>query len=228
MKLDRNAKTCPRGRRLLVERIEEGWPRAQAATAAGSERTAAKWLARWRTEGEAGLADRSSAPHRIPYRTPETPTPARPGAVGARQQTPPLSRTSRSTGRGREPVEFVRFIRSDRKLRLLNRDHDARDRHLRVRHRHPRISRCRPPRAACACCARGRSSQRPASRSGADESIARAPRRAHCRRDPGDGRPRAPRACRDHGGRAREDPANTRDDRDDSLRTPSLRRRTRV
>jgi transposase InsO family protein len=73
MKLHRNARTCPRSRRLLVERIEtQGWPRAQAAAAAGiSERTAAKWLARWRIEGEAGLVDRSSAPHRIPHRTPE-------------------------------------------------------------------------------------------------------------------------------------------------------------
>jgi transposase InsO family protein len=73
MKLHRNARTCPRSRRLLVERIEtEGWPRVQAAAAAGvSERTAAKWLARWRSEGERGLVDRSSAPGRIPHRTPE-------------------------------------------------------------------------------------------------------------------------------------------------------------
>jgi transposase len=73
MKLHGNARTCPRSRKLLVQRIEAGgWPRAQATAAAGvSERTAAKWLARWRAEGEAGLADRSSAPHRIPHRTPE-------------------------------------------------------------------------------------------------------------------------------------------------------------
>jgi transposase InsO family protein len=73
MKLHRNARTCPRSRRLLVQRIEvEGWSRAEAAEAAGvSTRTAVKWLARWRAEGEAGLADRSSAPHRIPHRTPE-------------------------------------------------------------------------------------------------------------------------------------------------------------
>jgi transposase len=68
MKVHGNARTCPRSRRLLVKRIEEdGWPRREAAVAAGiSERTASKWLARWRAEGEAGLADRSSAPHRIP------------------------------------------------------------------------------------------------------------------------------------------------------------------
>jgi transposase InsO family protein len=44
-----------------------------AAEAAGiSERSARKWLGRWRAEGEAGLLDRSSAPKRIPHRRPET------------------------------------------------------------------------------------------------------------------------------------------------------------
>ena len=64
MKLHANARTCPKSRRLIVKRIEEeGWSLAAAAEAAGvSERTAAKWLARWRAEGEAGLLDRSSAP----------------------------------------------------------------------------------------------------------------------------------------------------------------------
>jgi transposase InsO family protein len=41
-----------------------------AAEAAGvSERTAYRWLKRWREEGEAGLLDRSSAPRSIPHRT---------------------------------------------------------------------------------------------------------------------------------------------------------------
>lgn len=72
MRIHANARTCPNSRRLLVSRIEaEGWPLAKAAEAAGvSGRTASKWLARWRAEGEAGLLDRSSAPKRIPHRTP--------------------------------------------------------------------------------------------------------------------------------------------------------------
>ena len=72
MKIHANAKTCPQSRRLLVRRIEEqNWPLMKAAEAAGiSGRTAAKWLARWRSEGETGLLDRSSAPKRIPHRTP--------------------------------------------------------------------------------------------------------------------------------------------------------------
>ena len=72
MKLHANARTCPNSRRLMVRRIEEeGWSLAAAAEAAGvSERTAAKWLGRWRAEGEAGLADRSSAPRCRPTQIP--------------------------------------------------------------------------------------------------------------------------------------------------------------
>ncbi len=71
MKLHANARTCPKSRRLLVDRLEGGWSPRSAAEAAGvSERTAAKWLARWRNEGEAGLADRSSAPRHVPSRLP--------------------------------------------------------------------------------------------------------------------------------------------------------------
>jgi transposase InsO family protein len=73
MKLHANARTCPNSRKLLVKRVEEkGWSLIPAAEAAGiSDRSARKWLGRWRAEGEAGLADRSSAPRRIPHRTPQ-------------------------------------------------------------------------------------------------------------------------------------------------------------
>jgi transposase len=59
------AKLTVAGRRLLVERVlEHGWPPARAAEAQGvSVATAYKWLGRWRAEGLAGLADRSSRPH---------------------------------------------------------------------------------------------------------------------------------------------------------------------
>jgi len=71
MRLHGNARTCPNSRRLLVERIESrAWSLTAAAEAAGvSERTAYRWLRRWRLEGEAGLRDRSSAPRSIPHRT---------------------------------------------------------------------------------------------------------------------------------------------------------------
>jgi len=72
MRIHGNARTCPNSRRLLVRRIEdEGWSLTAAAEAAGvSGRSARKWRDRWRAEGDAGLFDRSSAPRRIPHRTP--------------------------------------------------------------------------------------------------------------------------------------------------------------
>jgi transposase InsO family protein len=72
MKLHRNARTCPKSRKLLVDRVlVDCWSPSEAALAAGvSERTARKWIARFRAEGESGLLDRSSAPKQIPHRTP--------------------------------------------------------------------------------------------------------------------------------------------------------------
>jgi transposase InsO family protein len=71
MKLHGNARTCLHSRRLIVRRVsEEGWTLTAAAEAAGvSVRTVSKWLCRYRREGEPGLADRSSAPGRLPGRT---------------------------------------------------------------------------------------------------------------------------------------------------------------
>jgi transposase InsO family protein len=73
MRLHANARLSVKGRELLVDRVERvGWSLTQAAEAAGvSERTAAKWMARWRSEGAAGLIDRSSAPARVANRTEE-------------------------------------------------------------------------------------------------------------------------------------------------------------
>jgi transposase InsO family protein len=50
---------------------EEGWAPSEAAEAAGvSVRTVYKWLARFKDEGAAGLADRSSRPKRSPTQVP--------------------------------------------------------------------------------------------------------------------------------------------------------------
>jgi transposase len=72
MRLHANARSCPNSRRLIVRRVEdEGWSLAAAAEAAGvSERTAAKWLSRFRAEGDPGLLDRSSRPRRCSRRIP--------------------------------------------------------------------------------------------------------------------------------------------------------------
>jgi transposase InsO family protein len=74
MKLHGNARLSPIGRLLLCRRVlDGGWSLAAAAEAAGvSERTACKWVGRYRVEGEAGLVDRSSAPARVPGRTDES------------------------------------------------------------------------------------------------------------------------------------------------------------
>jgi transposase len=72
MKLHANARSCPKSRRLIVQRVEQqGWSLAAAAEAAGvSEPTARKWLSRFQAEGESGLQDRSSRPRRSPERIP--------------------------------------------------------------------------------------------------------------------------------------------------------------
>ncbi len=71
MKIHGNARSCPHSRLLLCQRvIVEGWSLTAAAAVAGvSERTIAKWLARYRTEGELGLVDRSSVPVVVANRT---------------------------------------------------------------------------------------------------------------------------------------------------------------
>jgi transposase len=71
MNIHKNARLTPAGRLLLVRRIEEdGWKPQEAVHAAGlSERQGYRWLARYRAEGLAGLADRSSAPHRCQHHT---------------------------------------------------------------------------------------------------------------------------------------------------------------
>jgi len=59
------------GRQLLIARVrEQGWAISHAAKAMGISRQCAhRWIARFDAEGLAGLADRSSRPHRCPNRT---------------------------------------------------------------------------------------------------------------------------------------------------------------
>jgi len=65
-----SARLTEHSRKVLVTRIEEeGWTVTEAAWAAGvSRQTASKWLRRFREEGSAGLADRSTRPRRSPTR----------------------------------------------------------------------------------------------------------------------------------------------------------------
>jgi transposase InsO family protein len=71
--LHRTARLTPFGRQLLVNRVlVEGWPAVTAAEQLGVSRaTAYKWLRRYRTEGDAGLEDRSARPLHRPRALPE-------------------------------------------------------------------------------------------------------------------------------------------------------------
>jgi transposase InsO family protein len=73
MKMHASARLSLKGRELLIDRVENaGWSLIAAAEAAGiSDRTARKWIARYRAEGRDGLLDRSSAPAVVANRTEE-------------------------------------------------------------------------------------------------------------------------------------------------------------
>jgi transposase InsO family protein len=73
MELHANAALSLNKRRLLAQRVvDEHWTLTQAAAAAEvSVRCARKWAGRYRSEGQLGLLDRSSAPARVANRTPE-------------------------------------------------------------------------------------------------------------------------------------------------------------
>jgi len=66
-----NARLTPHGRLLIVQRHRAGWPKAHIAAAMGvSRKCVTVWIDRFAAEGEAGLRDRSSRPHRMPTKTP--------------------------------------------------------------------------------------------------------------------------------------------------------------
>ena len=66
MNIHKNARLTPIGREQMVRAILSGQTPQAAARAAGvCLRTAHKWLARFKTEGKAGLVDRSSRPKKL-------------------------------------------------------------------------------------------------------------------------------------------------------------------
>ena len=71
MNIHKNARLTPLGRERLVKSVVSGQTPEAAARAAGvCPRTVRKWVARYRSEGLAGLTDRSSRPHRLYSPTP--------------------------------------------------------------------------------------------------------------------------------------------------------------
>lgn len=66
-----NARLTVATRRELVQQVTAGWPQAEVARQFRVSRaTVDKWMRRYRERGEAGLEERSSAPHAHPRRTP--------------------------------------------------------------------------------------------------------------------------------------------------------------
>ena len=71
MNIHNNAKLTPGGRERMVRAMLGGCtPEAAARDAGVCPRTARKWFKRFEQEGAAGLADRSSRPHRLRCKTP--------------------------------------------------------------------------------------------------------------------------------------------------------------
>ncbi len=139
MRLHGNARLTVHGRELLIQRVlERGEQVREAAASLGvSERTAYRWIRRYREEGVEGLRDRSSRPHRSPSRTAPRKVKRilrlrRRGLVAweiAQQAGVPrstVSRILRQQGLGRlaslEPKEPVRRYERERPGELLHLD----------------------------------------------------------------------------------------------------------
>jgi len=72
MNVHKNARLTPRGRERIIRQVASGQtPEAVAEAAGVCPRTVRKWVARYRSEGMAGLQDRSSRPHRLHRPTPQ-------------------------------------------------------------------------------------------------------------------------------------------------------------
>jgi transposase InsO family protein len=67
MNIHENARTTPRSRLVMMERLDAGWKIIAVASCLGIDaRTVRKWRDRYRSDGPAGLRDRSSRPRRCP------------------------------------------------------------------------------------------------------------------------------------------------------------------
>jgi len=72
MNVHKNAGLTPRGREILIARLQRGEHANDVAAAMGvSVSTVYKWRRRYRAEGLGGLRDRSSRPHASPDKTPD-------------------------------------------------------------------------------------------------------------------------------------------------------------
>ncbi|HEY2617209.1 MAG TPA: leucine zipper domain-containing protein, partial [Acetobacteraceae bacterium] len=118
MDIHKNARTTRHSRMLMVQRLASGWtPAAVAQTQGVTARTVRKWRDRFAATGEAGLADRSSWPHRSPTRLGGGPAEQEIEALRRQRMTGPA--IARRLGRPLSTVGVVLRRRGLGRLRVL-------------------------------------------------------------------------------------------------------------
>jgi transposase InsO family protein len=151
MNIHQNARLTPRGRAIMMSRLERGEHPEDIATAMGvSIRTVYKWRRRYGAEGVAGLQDRSSRPHASPNKTPDDVEAA---VIALRKQRRIYHRIAAETGVSRtsvgrilvrhglnrwrdlEPAEPVRRYERDRPGEMIHLDIKKLGRFDKVGHR---------------------------------------------------------------------------------------------
>ena len=152
MNVHKNARLTPRSRAELVRRVlvERQAPMSVATDMGVSVRTVAKWVARYRAEGEAGLADRTSRPHTLHRATPPAVVeriealrrqrlPGKQIAIEAGVSPATVSRVLRRLGISRirdlEPAEPIRRYQREHPGELIHIDIKKLGRFDRVGHR---------------------------------------------------------------------------------------------
>jgi transposase InsO family protein len=130
MDIHKNARLTLRSREILVQHVVEQAVTLQSAatTFYVTVKTAAKWVRRYRSEGSAGLRDRSSRPHRSPRATSSSQVGL---VVELRRQHRPAYQIARSTGLS--PATVSRILRRAR----LSRWRDLHPLPPVVRYEHP-------------------------------------------------------------------------------------------
>jgi transposase-like protein len=117
MDIHKNARTTRHSRMLMVQRLASGWTPTAVAQAQGvTARTVRKWRDRFAATGEAGLADRSSRPHRSPTRLG---APAEEAIEALRRQRMTGPAIARRLGRPLSTIGVVLRRRGLGRLRVL-------------------------------------------------------------------------------------------------------------
>ena len=118
MNVHKNARSTPLGREAIVRRLMGGQRLSAVARAAAvCPRTVRKWLARFQAEGAAGLADRSSRPHKLRHPTPQA---TRDEIVALRREKMPGNQIAEITGVS--PATVSRVLRGVRLSRMKDVD----------------------------------------------------------------------------------------------------------